>query len=200
MSTPLPASQLPTRQQLDEIDSLLRRMLTLPPLAGDVAEAPPVPTYPSTIREVPPAQHPAPGEPVVQAWRVEWPQSQAAAPSVVAWGTPALSVGEPPAATYASPPAPAPVAQPVSAPPAPVSAPIPASLWPLLALNGAFDVLTYLLGPIGTWLRGPGRTAIGLTGVLMILAATTWAVGEWYGYDWPKVDVTQLSSRLGLAR
>jgi len=200
MSTPLPASQLPTRQQLDEIDSLLRRMLTLPPLAGDVPEASPVATLSPTIREVPPARGPAPGEPVVQAWRVEWPQSQSATPSVVAWGTPAVSVGAPAATTYASPAAPAAVPPPVSAPAAPESAPARASLWPLILLNGLFDILTYLLGPLGTWMRGPGRAAIGLTGVLMILAAAVWAAGEWYGYDWPKVDLTQLSSRLGLAR
>ena len=61
MATPTPAAHLPTRQQLDEIDALLRRMLTLPPLAGEAASepatAPPAPaaavTYPvPVVREV----------------------------------------------------------------------------------------------------------------------------------------------------
>src|SRR4051812_36799374 len=110
MSTP--STSLPTRQQLDEIDALLQRMLSLPGLPGEAPEPPPVPavTYPApAVREVPAPRHPAPGEPVVREWRVDWPvASGPPAPSVVAWGAPV------PAATAADPPprfdpAPAPV-------------------------------------------------------------------------------------------
>jgi hypothetical protein len=60
-----------------------------------------------------------------------------------------------------------------------------------LVLNGLFDVLTYLLGPLGSWLRGSGRTALGWLGILALLAAAAWAAGEWYGIDWPKPDLSR---------
>jgi hypothetical protein len=228
MAAPPPATQLPTRQQLDEIDALLSRMLTLPPLGGEAAAdtpaAPPVKmTFPAPlIREVPAPQPPAPGAPVVQEWRVQWPQDPTPAPppSVVAWGSP-VPLATPADDPYVSPPAPAyqppvytplayvppvgqfPVAEPVAADPRPVPArlPVPAVLWPLVAVNVAFNLLCYLLGPPGSWLRGSGRTVLGYLGVGMIVAAGVWAAGEWYGYDWPKVDVSGFDlSRLGLSR
>src|SRR5689334_22727433 len=111
MATPSPATTLPTRQQLDEIDALLRRMLGLPALPGeraDPAPAPPGPaiTYPApTVREVPPPRDPRPGEPVVREWRAEWsPAPVAAGPSVVAWGSPVPAAAPAaPAPAYAVP-------------------------------------------------------------------------------------------------
>jgi len=228
MVTPTPAAHLPTRQQLDEIDALLRRMLTLPPLAGEAAPEPAAPpaslpapaaglTYPApTIREVPAPRPPMPGEPVVQEWRVGWTAPPAPPPSVVAWGSPvplAMPAEDPnhANATPAYQPNPYQIAAPTS--PTPVTAPAypfhaPASaatptisplLWPLVALNVTFNVLTYLLGPLGSWLRGPGRTLIGWLGIGMILAAGVWAVGEWYGYDWPRFDLAALQAKLGLS-
>jgi hypothetical protein len=208
MSTPPPGTALPTRQQLDEIDALLRRMLALPPLAGEAAAAPAAAQNPGptpAIREVPPARPAAPGEPVVQAWRVEWPAVAPAAASLVSWGTPVV----PPAAEIGAPVAPPFAPTPVVSAPAVVSQPaaipqpestVPAALWPLILLNGLFDILSYVLGPLGTWLRGPGRTVLGLLGIGMILAAGVWAAGEWYGYEWPRGDLSQLAARLGLAR
>jgi len=95
-----------------------------------------------------------------------------------------------PAATPS--PVPAPANQPVSS--------ISPILWPLIALNAVFNIATYLLGPLGTWLRGSGRTLMGWLGVGMILAAGTWAAGEWCGYDWPKVDVSAVQAKLGISR
>lgn len=209
MATTSPASPLPTRQQLDEIDALLKRMLSLPGLPGEPSEPvpePPAPTavYPApTVREVPPPREPAPHEPVVREWRVEWPAAPAPQPaSVVAWGAPA----GPPLATAADPPAVigpaahvAPVAHelfPFAAavpgqPPASVassSAVLPIQF--LMVVNGTFNLLTYLLGPLGTWLRGPGRGALGWCGVLMLLTAAVWAAGEWAGYEWPAIDLS----------
>ena len=226
MATPSPATNLPTRQQLDEIDALLRRMLSLPALPGEPAEpappAAPAPsvTYPApSVREVPPPGEPLPGEPVVREWRVEWPQAPAPAPtpapapppSVVAWGSPA-PVGLAPVA-YAPVPVAAPptYALPASADPHPYAAPVPAAapyvpgqpppstaqppislpVQLLVLLNGTFNVLTYLLGPPGTWLRGPGRNALGWGGLLMLLAAAVWAAGEWAGYEWPAIDLSR---------
>lgn len=211
MATPSPTTSLPTRQQLDEIDALLKRMMSLPPLPGEPADPPEPPaaamTYPApTVREVPPPRDPQAGEPVVREWRVGWPQAAAQPPSVVAWGSPA-PVGPPTVG-----PDPVPVAAPVAAnhlpfavelPAGPVTVPgqpppstaePPASLpvQLLVLLNGTFNVLTYLLGPLGTWLRGPGRTALGWCGILMILAAAAWAIGEWAGYEWPAIDLSRV--------
>jgi len=220
MATPTPAAHLPTRQQLDEIDALLRRMLTLPPLAGEAgpepATAPPAPTASVTfaapvVREVPAPRPPVPTEPVVQEWRVGWPAAQAAAASVVAWGSP-VPMATPAEEPYPSPPPafqpraynvdPAPVAAPIYPSPAPPdapTAPISPLLWPLIALNVVFNLVTYLLGPLGTRLRGPGRSLIGWLGIGLILTAGVWALGEWYGYDWPQLDLTAVRSKLGLS-
>lgn len=202
MATPSPASSLPTRQQLDEIDALLKRMLSLAPLSGEPAESPaPAVSYPApSVREVPPPREPAPGEPVVREWRVGWPQSAASQPqSVVAWGSPA-PVGPPtvepaPVAShqppFAVPLAAGPAVVPGQPPPSTVQPPTSLPVQLLMLVNGTFNVLTYLLGPLGTWLRGPGRTALGWCGILMLLAAAGWAVGEWIGYDWPAIDLSR---------
>jgi hypothetical protein len=215
MATPTTAN-LPTRQQLDEIDALLRRMLTLPPLSGEPAEPPSAPlvnrSFPAPIiRETPPPHPPAPSDPVVQSWRVEWPPSPASQvpppaspPSVVAWGSPIAPPTEAPpwavpAATQMQPP----YAMPVSAAANSTLSTTVARkqsdsliVLSLIVLNGVFNLLTYLLGPLGTWLRGPGRGAMGWVGILMIVAAIVWGLGEWYGYDWPKPNL----SRFGLSR
>lgn len=207
-------NNLPTRQQLDEIDALLRRMLTLPPM-GDPAGTTSPQTAPGSymfpppvVREVPSTAPAVPGDPRVQSWRVEWPQQPApgANPqSVVAWGSPVPTAVEPqPPWALAAPPMAAPSMphQPPFAAPAPTE---PSStsqptqsifILLLMALNGIFNLITYLLGPLGTWLRGSGRGLMGWVGIAMIIAAAVWALGEWYGYDWPKPNW----SRLGVSR
>jgi hypothetical protein len=213
------SASLPTRQQLDEIDNLLKRMLALPPLDGEVTENPPASlSFPApTIREVPPPQPPAPGDPVVHSWRVEWPQQPPAAahpapptpPPVTAWGSPVPARNELPPWTVNSPPPPFAVpVPPAGPPPAPTASPVFATPVPtppaaapgsdsllvqfLLLLNGTFNALTYLLGPVGTWLRGPGRNTIGWAGIAMLLTAAAWALGDWYGYEWPRPDLGRL--------
>ena len=205
MATPSPATSLPTRQQLDEIDALLKRMLSLAPLPGEPADPPAAAVVypPPTVREVPPPTNPAPGEPVVREWRVEWPPAAAPQPtSVVAWGSPA-PVGPPPSMSPDLVPVAAPVAAnhlpfavaasavPGQPPPSTVQPPPSLPVQFLVLVNGTFNLLTYLLGPLGTWLRGSGRTALGWCGILMLLAAAAWAAGEWVGYDWPAVDLSR---------
>jgi len=219
MATPTPADPRPTRQQLDEIDALLSRMLTLPPLKGEAAEEPAaqpveISFLAPVIREVPAPRPPLPEDPVVREWRVRWPQNPTPpAPSVVAWGSPVplATLAEEPDApapagipayqpavyqptAYTPPPAPYPVAELVAADRARVS-PL---VWPLIGLNAVINVLSYLLGPVGAWMRGPGRTPLGWVGIAMMLVAGVWATGEWLGYDWPSLDLSRLDlSKLG---
>src|SRR5262249_35015649 len=154
-----------------------RRMLTLPPLAGDSAPAPMPASQvypPPVVREMPPPTAPAAGEPVVHGWQAEWPQGAQpqpapSPPSVVAWGSPApqppvtppwaMPSGPAGAPPFAIPVASRPIIQPVS-PPSNQSTSGPRQseslfILSLVVLNGIFNVLTYLLGPIGTWIRGP---------------------------------------------
>ena len=199
MATTTAGSSLPTRQQLDEIDTLLRRMLSLPALGSD-PEPPAATTYaPPTIREIPPAAPPAPGDPVVHSWRVEWPQAAPPSPvpqdspAVAAWGTPAATpYARAIPVTPVAGPGPVFVEQP---PPSRLAPPIPGHLWPAILVNWVFDTLSYLLGPLGSWLRGSGRPALGWVGILMTLAAAGWAFGEWSGFDWPRLDVGRLLRR-----
>ncbi len=68
---------------------------------------------------------------------------------------------------------------------APAMSPDTGRLWPLVWINIAFDGLTFLLGPLGRWLRGPtGRPLIGWIGVLLFAGALAWALFDWMGWTW----------------
>lgn len=246
MSTTGYSTHQQTRQQLDELDALLQRMLSIPPAAEPSSALSPMSdpdTVPDTFAPLPPTLPPArvfpqptptPGaEPVVHAWRVEVPAATASSsqspplalpvdgaaplpidprtfappPAAVPAGTPALSpppypysmvfgppvVAEPgmpvpPTTGAAAPPLPGQVATPQwHAPRAAEPAPLPFLLLPLLAFNRLFDVVTFFLGPLGSWLRRPeGRNTLGWLGILMILAAIGWGVADWYGIEWTR--------------
>lgn len=185
------ASTLPTRQQLDEIDALLRRLLATPPAGTDT----PTPAAPAHQREFGGA------DPHVQSWRVEWPSSGASTSNVATWGAPVPVV--PPPVPFAAPVVP-PYAAPMPTqtattmpqpqyveqpPPSRMRPPIPGHFWPLVVVNFAFDVLSYLLGPIGTWARERGRTVLGWAGGLMVVVSIAWAGGEWTGFDWSSLEL-----------
>jgi hypothetical protein len=56
--------------------------------------------------------------------------------------------------------------------------------WPLILVNGLFDVLTFPLGPLGGALRSRwGRAFLGAVGVLCLAAAGAWAVLDYLGLD-----------------
>jgi hypothetical protein len=56
-------------------------------------------------------------------------------------------------------------------------------LGPIRWVNRAFDRGTERLGAPGRWLRGRhGRTVLGWTGVVLLLAALTWQVLVWLGW------------------
>ena len=112
----------------------------------------------------------------------------------------AVPMAAPPVYAVPIPVEPPPVAAPVPGQPPPSTA-LPPSTLPvqfLLLLNGTFNLLTYLLGPLGTWLRGSGRNALGWAGILMLAAAGVWAAGEWAGYEWPAVDLSRMAEERGI--
>jgi hypothetical protein len=234
MSSPGYSTHQQTRQQLDELDSLLQRMLSLP---TDAAGASPAPTQLPDVDAFAPLPPSLPGarvfpqpatptgataEPVVHAWRVEVPAPPLATPVETPPATDARFLPPSPLPTAPLPPAPYPYSlvfgqqQPSSPPPSAAVPPppagfvspapaagIPAPQWqaprdtatpgvpflllPLLVLNRVFDGLTYLLGPVGGWLRRPsGRNLIGWLGVLMILGAVAWGAVDWFGLTWPR--------------
>lgn len=243
MSTTGYSTHQQTRQQLDELDALLQRMLSIPSAAEPPAPDPDAEdTFAPLPPTLPPARvfpQPAPpsatgAEPTVRAWRVEMPGPTAAPASSPESPPLALPVDGPGASpidprTFAPPPAAAPTPAPTLPPPpypysmvfgppvapepgmpVPLPAPVPAPaqpgamptpqwqaprpaepaplpflLLPLLAFNRLFDIATFFLGPLGSWLRRPeGRNTLGWLGILMILAAIGWGVADWYGFDW----------------
>ncbi|MEZ6139315.1 MAG: hypothetical protein R3B84_01980 [Zavarzinella sp.] len=216
MSAGLPHAQVPTRQQLEEIDAMIKRMLALPPLASEV-----------------PVEDSAP--PVVKSWKVEIPEPGEPGelkiqpdpePSLISWGKSVANPDDiqPPKASgyFAKQPATVgtsgnspdelpqpqiyhgPGAQPpiVEAPPAPQAAvgageleevPFAESATrrgmpnPLILINMLYDAITWLLWPLTGVLRNQGRTWLGRIGVFMLIAAAGWAIGEMYGYSWPHI-------------
>ncbi|HKI37505.1 MAG TPA: hypothetical protein VKA46_36960 [Gemmataceae bacterium] len=190
MATPPPQ---PTRQQLDDLDALLQRMLALPVNPGEdpadakaAGPADATPRYPD-----PPAGNmilsepeppPAPSQPPPPPDRRPSPRPAAPRESVQ---LPLLNP-VPPAERRA------PVLPPPERPQTPrqalaASRPrgIPFLLRPLLWLNRQFDSLAFNLGAPGRWLRRPaGRTLLGLVGLLLLAAAVALAFLDRIGWTW----------------
>jgi hypothetical protein len=197
MSTsPRPSASLhPTRQQLDDLDDLMQRMLALPmddalpqeepgdlkadsgPLLvedllhhEDVATARDRSISPRPLQEAPPppARRLAPA-PVL--WREEGTRESRSSPS----GFPALELPSlAPAATLSAEPANG------CDPCAKTSEGFVLLVW----TNRAFDLLTMRLGPPGRWLRGArGRSSLGLLGLILLAAALAWGALDWMGLD-----------------
>jgi hypothetical protein len=199
MATAPSANDL-TRQQLDELDALLQRMLSLPMSTSDAPPAPPPP----------PASPP---------WRVDGPSlAQAPAARLTAPPEPLPPPVRPP--VFEAPPAPPPMPAPepttpiierkVIAPsqmPIPVRQtplpvvpplaeeipPVPFYLWPFVALNWLFDRLVGLFGPPGWLLRsGFGKTVLGFVGIgLLVYTAAHVAIERgWltlpFPVPWPR--------------
>jgi hypothetical protein len=187
----------PTRQQLDELDALMQRMLALP---VDPTEDP------SDLH-----QQPQPRDSVVLSTSASSDCRPVAAktesdplssPPIL--GSPSLSLATVESSVESSRLSAAPavnvfagletartltetIARP-SVPPA-QDAPLLPMAWPLrplLWLNLAFDYATGWLGPLGRWLRGPvGRGVLGWGGLLLLVAALAWiALLEGMGWTW----------------
>ncbi len=198
-----PTSASPTRQQIDELEALMHRMLALPlaPLTDDPG-APPtrpaaeVPRKPELRTSAPAPRpeeiqaEPPPPEFILPAWpessiRIDPPRSAASSP------TEEPDIAPPPAADPAAELGPW---LPAGNPPTltsrrsrrdrhrPRIAP-----WrhPVLWSNRTFDRWTLRLGSPGRWLRGPqGRALLGWTGLLLLAAALAWGVLDWIGWTW----------------
>jgi hypothetical protein len=158
------ASQ-PTRQQLDDLDALLQRMLALP---------------------VNSAEEPAPPDPeplAAPAGNVILSDPARPVPRPV----PLPLLNPLPPAERRSPVLPPPdrplsprQALAASRPPAP-----PLLLRPVLWLNRRFDGFAFGLGSTGRWLRRPvGRTLLGLVGLLLLAAAVAVVLLDRFGWTW----------------
>lgn len=190
-----------TRQQLDELDALLQRMLSVPlappdtPLPGALnrADAPPLPP---SWRADPPA--PVPVVSVPHLALVEPPSTAKIEPELKPVAKAPSPEPKPVAKAEPKPPAPEPkpvaktapkpqlVPTPAPAKPqAPVvspAPPVPFPLLPLVALNVAFDSACGALGPLGRVLRsGFFKQVYGLAG-LGLLAYTAAHVAQTQGW------------------
>jgi hypothetical protein len=181
-----------TRQQLDELDLLMQRMLALPVDS---------PEEPAPLSEPPDA---------AAADSTTAPSDQRASTSAVP-DTPsaAFETSTPPqsrATDRNKQPAPGgrhrthtlPLSAgfAASTPRTPAQSPLPVSLpasprrlaWPLhplLWINLVFDWSTGWLGPLSGWLREPGgRALIGWGGLLLLAAALAWLAWDGIGWTW----------------
>ena len=58
------------------------------------------------------------------------------------------------------------------------------ALFPLIAINWTFDVVTFSFGPLGRWFREPGgRAFLGICGFLMLAGAAALGCAQWMGLE-----------------
>jgi len=194
-----------TRQQLDELDSLLQKMLALP--VAQIEEALPASKLEQPVPPPPPAPPKFP-------------------PAAVAYGLPpaadfAANSGAPPAAPAPkkgwaidlnpregssvlgehSPLAgadrsstkaalslttlPTPVSEPLPRPSPRSAARVPMWVRPLAAISGRFERLMLDFGFLGRIVVSPaGRGLMGYAGLAMLAASAAWGVLAWVGWSW----------------
>ncbi len=206
MSTPATprSSGNPTREQLDDLDALLQRMLDLPvnrpeddgvepasmappevPAAEarvTVVESPRVPTPAKLTR---PAPHDSP-KPAAPSASVPAGRANPVVQKVRSAGTmskptkPSIPEVPPIAVTPAQPPQAR-----ESKPPTSSTRWVTLGLESLIALNVAFDRGAERLGKPGRWLQGArGRTVLGATGLCLIGLALLLLILDWFGWTW----------------
>jgi hypothetical protein len=202
-----------TRQQLDELDALMQRMLALPvnqleeetavPLqpsapaqrqptphadsipsdknaaliAGSTSEKPPESVPVVSRRSEPDVQEEQPLPPSLTAEK----PGESTKPAVPTVARKSTNLTREPRESFTSP-------LPRSSASTTVTLRRPVAPWwllPLAWLNQLFDLATYLLGPFGRLLRSsPGRTLLGLSGVLLLLAAAAWLAVLQMDWTW----------------
>jgi hypothetical protein len=196
--SPQTSASQSTRQLLDELDTLMQRMLAVPVQTADIepaeapAEAPAVPA-PRQVGLVP-APIAAPAVHTQAPVELSAPLAQPLMPIILQ--RPKGKVAEKPALLHAPAPpkampqlalAPAPDPKPAWMSPTadklPAAAAVPSvmSRW-LIALNRSYDRGTDWLGPLGRWLRSEqGRSLLGWTGLGMLAVALVWAAVRFLG-------------------
>ena len=199
MSPTIPTPTDLTRQQLDELDALLQRMLSLP-LNAPPANPTPVPAAPSVrlpagwrSDPVPTPRPPHVAEAEVEAFEPAMAVSLAApaqpfAPPAMPSAGPLRGVDAPALPSNFAPPtdptpAPPPVevayAEPEPVPLAaaePTRAWVPVPLWPLFAVNWILELFLGLLGPVGAALTHPAmKHLLGFAGLLLLAGAAAWS-------------------------
>jgi hypothetical protein len=180
-----------TRQQLDELDALLQKMLTGAPAPVDT----PPPAQPMREPPVPPlwrADPPAPvAPPAPHVARPEPPPVLKFEPKPAPAPVPAVKAPVPAPKPVAPTPVPAP--KPVLTPPPPPPEVVPLLLKPSALVTGVFDTACGLFGPLGRVLRsGFFKHMYGLAG-LGLIAYTAARVAQVQGWvalpvelPWPK--------------
>ena len=204
-SRPISPDQ-PTRQQLDELDALMERMLALPvnqsgefaggqdggtrvanaaaPLTGNARPE-------STFYVATTARTPASSQVAMDANPTKIEMQSDPPPS--ATGPPLQA---------AMPLAPSPPRQPEAASSLQGTSELNVPEWlrakmsyanwrvswylrPVVWCNRAYDAGTSWTGPLGQWLRGAqGRALIGVTGLLLLIAAFAWVAIDGLGWTW----------------
>ena len=167
MSDSTQSPVFPTRQQLDDLDALMERMLALP------VSQPEEETERATVPKVVPVSQAGPRTvPEAPPWFDNEPAAVAVLP--------------PPDRLEKMEAAPRPVEAPRDHPrPAPAPARAAWPLRPLIWCNRAFDRWTFSLGRTGRWLRHPvGRNFLGGFGLLCLAGAAAWAILDWIGWTW----------------
>jgi hypothetical protein len=172
MSQSEPRPFQPTRQQLDELEALMQRMLALPvePPETEAASVPPPIVETAGIPEL------AEPEPTPLPSSTQFTQREPVPVSVAVTPEPVFIV-----------PQPEPPALPAEAVPAarPVHRRPRVDWWvrPLLWSNRTFDRCTIPLGDPGRWLRSRrGRSWLGYTGIVFFATALAWEVLDWMGW------------------
>jgi hypothetical protein len=197
MSSPKPPIH-PTRQQLDELEALMQRMLALPVNQLDAAPAPEAALSTLAPIDMPP-EWDSGDSAVLSSEAARQAQAQATARAPVGGSElQAESRDEPKdfsdSAHREAENADAPATKIIIARPTPgerpwtlpasarrVSGPVRLLMW----TNRAFDRCAVRLGPPGRWLRGPhGRAWIGWSGIALLATAAAWAGLEWMGWTW----------------
>jgi hypothetical protein len=198
MSTPLHSANPlhPVRQQLDELDGLLQRMLELP--VDPTSETSPTTTAVTSANVVVESPDPAtawPGEETVpqQAGATEAngnpllldsPGTGLANPSFsdfqfqFSQPNPSAAVGTGRAVgvnlTHWSPPHVDEWQEEISL-----------WLWPLAAVNRVVDRCLGFLGRPGRWWQGTwGRACVGVMGLLLLAGALAWGILDWMQWTW----------------
>lgn len=186
MSNPTaPAS--PTRQQLDELDALLQRMLALPVHASS-DEARAADRNAATVSPADSANEPpCATSGTNSAWALHYKLAEGpilSGPATPRREVPVLPIQDTPLDMLndrqSSP-------EPLRGEPRAADCPAPVAGWfvPLVWCNRVFDGCVALLGPLGHWLQSPTvRTFLGLTGLLCLAAAAVLLLLDRIGWTW----------------